>query len=477
MPAGPPAAQPARVARRASVVTGLAPSQEARQAGTREAAEAPRFGAQTSQRNDAIVRSRHAPIARALVSRPKDPADAVMGAEAESRAASSERSPNGAGDGPSADPYDRLSPFRSFSNFARATDPDCYTALPKHWVLGLTDVVRSTDAIAGGRYKAVNVAGAAAISALMNALGTAHFPFAFAGDGCAFALPPEDAAMARGVLASTASWVRDDLRLTLRAALVPVADIRAAGREVSVALYKPSPHVAYAMFDGGGVAWAEARMKSGAELIAPGGPGERPDLSGLSCRWMPIRARNGAMVSIIARPVPGREADFRRAAGELIALLGDPSSHHPVPRRGPHMAPLAPALRLEALASRGALPLWRRLPKVIAHHLMGWLLFATRIRVGGFDPPAYRALTSGNADARKFGDGLMLTADCSGPMEARVREFLAARAAEGVLRYGMHRQSAALMTCVVPSYVDDGHFHFIDGADGGYAVAAGRLKG
>jgi hypothetical protein len=32
------------------------------------------------------------------------------------------------------------------------------------------------------------------------------------------------------------------------------------------------------------------------------------------------------------------------------------------------------------------------------------------------------------------------------------------------------------MTCIVPSIVRDDHFHFIDGADGGYTRAAEAIK-
>ena len=46
----------------------------------------------------------------------------------------------------------------------------------------------------------------------------------------------------------------------------------------------------------------------------------------------------------------------------------------------------------------------------------------------------------------------------------------------GVCRYGLHRQDSALMTCIVPTPLSHDHMHFIDGAAGGYAVAAGRLK-
>ncbi len=44
-------------------------------------------------------------------------------------------------------------------------------------------------AIADGRYKAVNMAGASVISALLNGLGRRDLPFVFGGDGALVALP------------------------------------------------------------------------------------------------------------------------------------------------------------------------------------------------------------------------------------------------------------------------------------------------
>jgi hypothetical protein len=366
--------------------------------------------------------------------------------------------------------------FPSFTRFAEVGDAALYAPLPEGWHVGVTDVVQSTAAIGVGRYKAVNIAGAAAISALMNALGTRDFPFAFAGDGCAFALPGEAADVAAEALAKTAAWVRDDLGLTLRTALVAVADIRAAGHDVRVAMFRPSEHVGYAMFDGGGVIFAERTMKSGALGIEPAAFGERPDLTGLSCRWLPIAARNGAMLSLIVRPGPASDRrGFGASIAELLELLDEAARSHPVPPRGPDLALVGPGLRLEALASRGRRSLWWRGIGVFAHTLMGWFLFTTGLRVGGFDPPVYRAMNAKNADYRKFSDGLALTIDCDPALEAALGAVLAERAAAGQLVYGLHRQSAALMTCIVPSYADHSHFHFIDGAEGGYAAAARAL--
>jgi len=60
------------------------------------------------------------------------------------------------------------------------------------------------------------------------------------------------------VMAKGAAWVRDELGLSLRTALVPVTAVRAeAGQDVRVARFAPSPGVTYAMFSGGGLACAE----------------------------------------------------------------------------------------------------------------------------------------------------------------------------------------------------------------------------
>lgn len=401
-------------------------------------------------------------------------------------------------DGTQPDAVDRLAGLNALERFEEVLDPHRYTALPDDWIVGVTDVERSTDAIRHGRYKAVNIAGAAAISALMNALGTPRFPFAFGGDGSSFALPGADAPLARAALAGTQAFVKAELKLSLRAAIVPVHVLRESGVDVRVALYHPGPAVAYAMFDGGGIAFAEKEMKAGrltldrphdgdirpAPQDAPPGhtsgpnPASAADFSGLSCRWLPLKAQNGAILSLIVRPGTAGDAAFREAVRQVFTVVRR-AEHHPVPVAGPAAALLSPGIDLEArltrVGSRGR-SLWRRRAAVALHSLMGWFLFATRLKVGGFDPETYRKVAASNADAAKFGDALMLTADCDAATERALRATLDRAAAEGALRYGLHRQSAALMTCIVPSYVDDGHFHFIDGAGGGYAMAAAGLR-
>src|SRR6201987_332035 len=167
-----------------------------------------------------------------------------------------------------------------FRGFTRLMEPQLYSPLPDDWTIGVADIVESTKAIAAQRYKAVNMEGAGVIAAVTNALGANEFPFVFGGDGASFAIARDDLATAREALAATAAWVRDDLDLAMRVALVPVLAIRAQGLDVRVARYGPSANLSYAMFSGGGLGWSDAAMKRGEVAVEVAPPGTQPDLSG-----------------------------------------------------------------------------------------------------------------------------------------------------------------------------------------------------
>ena len=83
---------------------------------------------------------------------------------------------------------------------------------------------------------------------------------------------------------------------------------------------------------------------------------------------------------------------------------------------------------------------------------------------------------SRNSDFRKFDDGLKMTIDVDADILKKIEEPAGAAAQAGICRYGLHRQNSALMTCIVPSPMTRDHMHFIDGAAGGYAMAASNLK-
>src|SRR6202034_734961 len=194
-----------------------------------------------------------------------------------------------------------------FRGFASLMDPALYSPLPDDWSIGVADIVESTKAIAEARYKAVNMAGAAVIASVTNALEGREFPFVFGGDGASFAVSPDDIERAREALAATAIWVKEDLDLQMRVALVPLAAIRAQGLDVRVARFGPSPNLSYAMFAGGGLNWAEAAMKRSEFAVTKAPPGTQPDLTGLSCRFEEIPSRHGLILSVLVMAARGAD--------------------------------------------------------------------------------------------------------------------------------------------------------------------------
>ena len=362
-------------------------------------------------------------------------------------------------------------------HFAQVADSSQYIPLPDDWQIGMSDVIGSTAAIAAGQYKAVNLAGAATISAVANALQGDLPLFTFGGDGAGFAVDPEQAETASDALSRVAAWAARDLGMTLRVGMTSVAEARAAGHDVRVAFWQASPHVRYAMFTGGGLEWVETRLKDGAIGLPPAAVGSEPDLTGLSCQWGPIHPRQGKILSLIVKRAPGAsEARFAEVAAQVIALLERADGLNPVPVEGPDVRWPSGAIALQSRVAHKGQAAWRRRLNVLAGAALAWLLFKLGLRVGGFDAKRYRREIALNSDFRKFDDALMMTVDCSLETAERLRAVLEKAALDGLVRFGLHLQDHALMTCVVPSVLAADHIHFVDGADGGYASAARQLR-
>ncbi len=369
--------------------------------------------------------------------------------------------------------YDRIPVFRGFP---RLMDETLYRPLPQDWMIGTADVVASTRAIRENRYKAVNMAGASVIAAIANALGR-EFPFVFGGDGASFAVPPQWADTSRTALAATLSLVREELSLELRGAMVPVTSVRENGFDVRIARFAPSENVSYAMFTGGGLAWAEAAMKQGRFAVPPAEPGTRPDLTGLSCRFEEMPSVHGLILALLV--APGERADpsdFRRVVDDLVMLV-EKKGHAPVPAGAPKFGWPPQGVEIEAHMSRrpGASIAIQR-AAVLFRTLLYFLILRFRIRMGKFVPAVYLQQVVENSDFRKYDDALRMIIDCTPELADEIERMLAVAAREGIVRFGLHRQQAAMMTCFTPSPTSADHMHFVDGASGGYALAALALK-
>ncbi len=363
------------------------------------------------------------------------------------------------------------------SSFDDLTRLRAYEPLPENWFVGMADIVDSTGLIRAGEYKKINTIGAAVISAQLNSSDDQLFPFVFGGDGASFAFWPEHETVAREGLAAVRRWALSEFGVDLRAAIVPVSAIQEAGFEVSVARYRASEHADYAMFAGGGLSWAEERMKAGEFSVQIAPEGVQPNLEGLSCRWTPMKNENGRMLSLVANPLDGAsQSAIAKTMHDIVTLTEKlENSGNPINAEGLKLGWSFEGAELEARATRGTSMLMRRFQA----HLLTFLAFffmKTGLKVGAINPKRYRNVTARNADFRKFDDGLKLTIDCDDATAQSLRRLLEKARSEGIIEFGLVEQESALLTCIVPSVRADNHLHFIDGASGGYAAAAAQIK-
>jgi hypothetical protein len=362
-----------------------------------------------------------------------------------------------------------------FSDFAEVVRAESFSPLPDEWFVGFTDVTGSTAAIAAGRYKAVNMVGAGAIAAVANALGRRPFPFVFGGDGVGLAVPDADAPATSAALAAMALFARAEFKLDLRVAMIRVREIRASGNDVRVARFGASERCVYAMFSGGGLTWFEAQAKNGRYALPLAPPDARPDLSGLSCRWGVAPARNGVVLSVIVTP-RGEDPRFASLVGEIVKMALDASaSERPVTVDMLGVATPLKAIELEATALRasGGSRL-STIAKAAFSYTLGVTFHRFKLKAGVFDAEAYAADVAANADFRKFDDGLRMTLDCSPAFADNLEAKLSG--AEEFAYWGVFRQKSAQITCFVPSITERDHVHFVDGAEGGYTLAAKAMK-
>jgi hypothetical protein len=327
--------------------------------------------------------------------------------------------------------------------------------------------------------------GAASVIAVLNVSGEIELPFVFGGDGGTVVVPASLSAPASDALAALQAISESTFGLSLRIGAIPVRDLRAQGADLLVRKMELSPGNHLAMFAGGGAELADGLLKS----AAPGSPylieaeaatGE-PDLEGLSCRWEPLRARDGCMMTIM---VQGKAADpgvegrlLTEVLGAIREILGHPlGSAAPASARSMRFRWPPRGLALEARATAGRGNYLVRYLSILLESLIQYCCERFDRHAGPYNAPVYREELRANTDYRKYDGILRLVLEASREQAGHIERYLEEQCAAGRLVYGVHVAGSALMTCLVFSLEESRHLHFIDGADGGFAMAARGFK-
>lgn len=368
--------------------------------------------------------------------------------------------------------------------FRELFDAERYASVPRSSLVVLTDVRGSTKAIEAGRYRDVNALGVASIVAMCNALPGLELPYVFGGDGATFLIPARRRAAAERALRGVRKLAESVFELGLRASIVPVSELVDAGCVARVARYRQSRHTRLAAFSGSAFPlaerWAKDPERGPRYEVAAEGESEA-SFEGFECRWQPLGSRRGNTVSLLVSALSEDEAERSqtyRGVLRSFERIVDAEGCSPVAENRLRLAGFWGDFSVEArIRSQAKLgPAY-----AVAHQrarkqtLVGNLLGSVGMRAGGFDGRRYKGELVANSDYRKFDETLRMVVDLNKAEQYRFESKLAAEHRAGRLAYGMHRSPAALVTCLVRSYSGD-HVHFVDGSDGGYALAAKQLK-
>lgn len=353
---------------------------------------------------------------------------------------------------------------------------DGFHVVPDDWWVVVIDIRGSTDLIRGGRYRDVNFVGAASIAAVCNAAPGVDLPFVFGGDGATLLIPDSAREAVAGVLCGLRLRIERDFGMSLHLGMVGVGALRASGREVRAARYRADTDYHQAILEGSGVAEAERLVKSddaSARLPEEPAPVE-PDFTGLECRWKKIESRRGETVSLIVRA--GDPAEYRRLLERIDEIYGSDRERHPVPSEDLEVSLNPRHLgRLEPRARRPAGRRWLYSVRIWVQQFLLLLFVKLRLTVGGVAWERYLPKLSATTDVRKYDGALRMVMSGSPGQREQLEEWLRERYAEGELVWGMHAADGAFMTCLVYERLGR-QVHFVDGADGGYAMAAADFK-
>jgi hypothetical protein len=379
--------------------------------------------------------------------------------------------------------YKRL---KKISKFQDSFSPANFAEVPHDWYVIITDVISSTKAIEAGRYKDVNIAGGLSVVALANQFKDMDFPFVFGGDGVTFLIPPAIISEARDGLIDTKLKVKDLFNLDLRIGIVPVVDLIKAGKTLQIAKLAVSQYYDQAIINGSGADTAEAWIKK------PGSPylvdtklddSIEASFQGFTCRWQDVRSSEGETIAIIVKVreahVPNVQDYYESLVPKIMAYAGDERKHHPIKHTalkttgGKYLKNEAKAITLK----KNGLRYFFKLLSIHFERIAGNIIIALRLPAmyGYYKVKDMRNYNVISSDYRKYDGTLKMVLSVSTESREKIEALLRSELEKKNIYYGIHISDRALLTCLL--HVDSTReVHFVDAADGGYALAALQMK-
>ncbi|HMW65991.1 MAG TPA: DUF3095 family protein [Chitinophagaceae bacterium] len=350
-----------------------------------------------------------------------------------------------------------------------------FYALPEDWQIIITDIKKSTEAVAAGKHETVNLAATGSIVAILN-IAYSHeitIPFFFGGDGASFLVPGTIKDLCMQALLQHSENINKNFGLTLRVGNVSVKEIIEKGHQLKISKLKSSDLFSIPIVIGDGIVYAEKVIKGEDYLVENKLTDQHNlDMSGMQCRWDKIKpptlSEEVVSLLIIANNHQNQAPVFKKVVDLLNQTYGEAEKRNPI--------------TVERLKLKTTLQKLSNESKVkFGISRIGWLVTNwLKLLLG----PFYFKTKQG----KKYLTQLVQLTDTL-VVDGRINTVISGTVAQrqeliqsltelenqNEILYGYYTSGESVISCYVRS-MNENHIHFIDGADGGYTMAARMLK-
>ncbi|WP_396278665.1 DUF3095 family protein [Hydrogenovibrio crunogenus] len=361
--------------------------------------------------------------------------------------------------------------------------PDAYIELLPDWLIVVADVQNSTQAIKEGRYRDINTAGGSTIAAVLNAVKPLKIPYVFGGDGASFCVPSEAIEPVKKALKGCQELALSGLNLDLRVGIVPYSELK---NPILLCRYQSTPSLTQYFFMGGGMEEADDLVKSDTTYHLSDAVEADADFSGFECRWNEVPSAQDVTFSLLVKARTENQQEalalYQDLTQRLTNLLGEVNRHHPLSEQGLSLSFQPGKLKGEAVVKSfssiqtgSVFSQWLMIGKLLFQNLVGryWMRFKKHEM--GADWGRYKSDLLMNSDYLKLDDTYRTVMSGTHETVASLISWLESEYQKGQLFYGVHQTHSAVVTCLVAKTGIE-HIHFVDSAEGGYAMAAKQLK-
>lgn len=346
--------------------------------------------------------------------------------------------------------------------------------IPADWHVVITDVKNSTAAVKQGMHETINLVATGSIVAVLNIAYKANFtvPFFFGGDGATFIIPASISGKVIRSLQQHSENTKKSFDVDLRVGHVPVKDIYEQQHALNISKLKTGVKFDIPVLLGDGLMYAEQKIKAADHLFSSPETDHELDLSGMQCRWDKIKPPENyfEVISLLvfACNAAKQPQVFKKVMSSVDSIYGAPKARTPISIGKLMLKATLAKLGLEMRVRMGGFRPYYLLKNWV-RTLLGYFYFKTKKGKG------YLHSLVDMSDTLVI-DGKINTV-ISGT--AKQRELLQAALNKlektGEILYGLFVSTESVMSCYVRN-MDDGHIHFVDGAEGGYTKAAGVIK-